>query len=220
MFLQPSRHSKLEKADILEMTVKHLQNVQRAQLAIAVASDPRVLARFKNGFAECATEASRYVARIDGADPGLKTRMATHLTACVSGLQSLTPLAFTAMAAPSLAAVDVNIPTATLLQRAAMHSGHQMVDAAASGVVPAGPGEALPTGASPGASLAAKQDVRSPLLFVKALNHSFGTLVIVSRSRVHRLCTLRWSSFASCATTSNPDSLYSSNTGVNLGRGS
>lgn len=31
-FLQSSRHSKLEKADILEMTVKHLRNLQRAQM--------------------------------------------------------------------------------------------------------------------------------------------------------------------------------------------
>ncbi|KAJ0059232.1 hypothetical protein NL108_009588, partial [Boleophthalmus pectinirostris] len=27
-----SRHSKLEKADILEMTVKHLRNLQRLQI--------------------------------------------------------------------------------------------------------------------------------------------------------------------------------------------
>lgn len=31
-FPQSSRHSKLEKADILEMTVKHLRNLQRAQM--------------------------------------------------------------------------------------------------------------------------------------------------------------------------------------------
>lgn len=30
--LQSSRHSKLEKADILEMTVKHLRNLQRVQM--------------------------------------------------------------------------------------------------------------------------------------------------------------------------------------------
>ena len=52
----PARHSKLEKADILELTVRHLQNIQRNQLAIAMASDPTVLHRFKNGFSECATE--------------------------------------------------------------------------------------------------------------------------------------------------------------------
>lgn len=31
--LQSSRHSKLEKADILEMTVKHLRNLQRVQMS-------------------------------------------------------------------------------------------------------------------------------------------------------------------------------------------
>jgi len=52
----PARHSKLEKADILELTVRHLQNIQRNQLAIAMATDPTVLHRFKNGFSECASE--------------------------------------------------------------------------------------------------------------------------------------------------------------------
>lgn len=33
LLLQSSRHSKLEKADILEMTVKHLRNLQRLQMA-------------------------------------------------------------------------------------------------------------------------------------------------------------------------------------------
>lgn len=31
--MQSSRHSKLEKADILEMTVKHLRNLQRMQMS-------------------------------------------------------------------------------------------------------------------------------------------------------------------------------------------
>ncbi|RZC41445.1 HLH domain containing protein [Asbolus verrucosus] len=56
----PARHSKLEKADILEMAVKHLQNVQRQQLALAMATDPSVLRKFKSGFNECATEIDRY----------------------------------------------------------------------------------------------------------------------------------------------------------------
>ncbi len=79
----PARHSKLEKADILELTVsyqkciqfsqsihiillilfmyyeiqvRHLQNIQRNQLAVAMATDPTVIYRFKNGFSECASE--------------------------------------------------------------------------------------------------------------------------------------------------------------------
>lgn len=57
----PARHSKLEKADILELTVRHLQNIQRNQLAVAMATDPTVLYRFKNGFSECASEVSSHI---------------------------------------------------------------------------------------------------------------------------------------------------------------
>ncbi|OQV22528.1 hypothetical protein BV898_03702 [Hypsibius exemplaris] len=46
-------NSKLEKADILEMTVKHLQTMQPQQMAQAVSHDPTVLSKFKSGFTEC-----------------------------------------------------------------------------------------------------------------------------------------------------------------------
>ena len=92
--LQPARHSKLEKADILEMTVKHLQNIQRQQLAVAVATDPTVLHKFKTGFNECATEVSRYIGRIEGVEPSVKQRLVAHLANCVSGLQQLSPFSF------------------------------------------------------------------------------------------------------------------------------
>ncbi|XP_066972587.1 uncharacterized protein [Macrobrachium rosenbergii] len=94
----PARHSKLEKADILEMTVKHLQAVQRQQLALAVAHDPAVLTKFRGGFAECAQEVTRYVSRIEGVDAGVRQRLLQHLGQCVSGLSAMTPLSFTAMA--------------------------------------------------------------------------------------------------------------------------
>ncbi|KAL1485162.1 hypothetical protein MTO96_032141 [Rhipicephalus appendiculatus] len=82
----PSRHSKLEKADILEMTVRHLQNVQRHQVAAALSTDPVVMSKFRAGFAECATEVSRYVTRLEGVEPSLRQRLVGHLTTCVSGL--------------------------------------------------------------------------------------------------------------------------------------
>jgi len=92
--LQPARHSKLEKADILEMTVKHLQTIQRQQLAVAVATDPTVLHKFKTGFSECASEVSRYIGRIEGVEPAVKQRLVAHLANCVSGLQQLSPFTF------------------------------------------------------------------------------------------------------------------------------
>ncbi|EFA09422.1 protein deadpan [Tribolium castaneum] len=81
----PARHSKLEKADILEMAVKHLQNVQRQQLAVAMASDPSVLRKFKSGFNECANEIDRFVSQSE-VDDGLKDRMRSHLQKCINGI--------------------------------------------------------------------------------------------------------------------------------------
>ncbi|XP_071867953.1 bHLH protein deadpan [Bombus fervidus] len=87
----PTRHSKLEKADILEMTVKHLQAVQRQQLSTAVATDPVVLTKFRSGFSECATEVSRYVSHLENVDPVVKQRLVSHLNNCVSNLQQMAP---------------------------------------------------------------------------------------------------------------------------------
>ncbi|GJQ86897.1 hypothetical protein Trydic_g19559 [Trypoxylus dichotomus] len=89
----PARHSKLEKADILEMAVKHLQNVQRQQLAMAIAGDPGVLRKFKTGFDECAREVSVFIGRIDEGRyqtaAGLSDRVAAHLTRCIGGIEQI-----------------------------------------------------------------------------------------------------------------------------------
>lgn len=84
----PSRHSKLEKADILEMTVRYLQNMQRQQMAAAISTDPTVLGKFRAGFNECAGEVSRYVERIEGTDLGMRQRLVSHLSHCVSSLNA------------------------------------------------------------------------------------------------------------------------------------
>ncbi|KAJ8867773.1 hypothetical protein PR048_031576 [Dryococelus australis] len=91
---QPARHSKLEKADILEMTVKHLQSVQRQQLAVAMTTDPTVMNKFKSGFSECAGEVSRFISRLDGVDASVKQRLIAHLANCIAGLQQLSPFSF------------------------------------------------------------------------------------------------------------------------------
>ncbi|EFA10592.1 Protein hairy-like Protein [Tribolium castaneum] len=76
----PARHSKLEKADILEMTVKHLQNLQRQQAAMSAATDPSVVSKFRAGFSECASE----VGRFPGLDPVVKRRLLQHLASCLN----------------------------------------------------------------------------------------------------------------------------------------
>lgn len=57
---QPARHSKLEKADILEMTVKHVESLQRSQVALSVAADPAVVNKFRAGWGECVGEVDRF----------------------------------------------------------------------------------------------------------------------------------------------------------------
>ena len=73
--LQPARHSKLEKADILEKTVKYLQDLQRQQIAMTQASDPQIVNKFKAGFTECAKEVDRF----SGIDPNVKRKLLQHL---------------------------------------------------------------------------------------------------------------------------------------------
>ncbi|CAH2270115.1 jg7652 [Pararge aegeria aegeria] len=85
----PARHSKLEKADILELTVKHLQTLQRQQLAAAIAADPAVLHRFKSGFGDCAVEVKRYLSRLASVPTGLRYRLGNHLNSCISGIEHL-----------------------------------------------------------------------------------------------------------------------------------
>lgn len=92
--MQPARHTKLEKADILEMTVQHLQRIQRQQLVMAVSSDPTVVHKFKSGFADCAEEVNRYISKMEGLDIPVKQRLMSHLNNCVTGLETLNPFNF------------------------------------------------------------------------------------------------------------------------------
>ncbi|KAI8126481.1 Protein hairy [Lucilia cuprina] len=80
----PARHSKLEKADILEKTVKHLQELQRQQAAMQQAADPKVINKFKAGFADCANEVSRF----PGLEPAVKRRLLQHLQNCINGVKT------------------------------------------------------------------------------------------------------------------------------------
>ncbi|KAL0966748.1 hypothetical protein UPYG_G00299670 [Umbra pygmaea] len=89
-----SRHSKLEKADILEMTVKHLRNMQRLQINGAVSTGPLVLVKYRDGFSECMSEVTRFLSTCGGVntersvrqtaveqyDEGLPMRPSLHLT--------------------------------------------------------------------------------------------------------------------------------------------
>ncbi|XP_073969653.1 protein deadpan-like isoform X2 [Rhodnius prolixus] len=75
----PARHSKLEKADILEMTVKHVESLQRHQAALTAAADPTVINKFKAGWSECITE----IGRFPGLEAAVRRRLMDHLNFCI-----------------------------------------------------------------------------------------------------------------------------------------
>ncbi|XP_047099317.1 transcription factor HES-4-B-like [Schistocerca piceifrons] len=83
--LENTKHSKLEKADILELTVRHLQR----QKALGSSS---VLSKFRAGFQECAREVGRFLEspEVVLAPPephaSLKQRLLRHLESCVAEL--------------------------------------------------------------------------------------------------------------------------------------
>ncbi|XP_053842199.1 transcription factor HES-1 [Vidua macroura] len=84
-----SRHSKLEKADILEMTVKHLRSLQRAQMTAALSTDPTVLGKYRAGFTECMNEVTRFLSTCEGVNTEVRTRLLGHLASCVTQINTM-----------------------------------------------------------------------------------------------------------------------------------
>ncbi|XP_004931724.1 enhancer of split mbeta protein [Bombyx mori] len=89
--------SKLEKADILELTVRHLHNLkQRGQLV--VKPEMSYTERFRAGFTQCATEVSQFIAnatlaanamqRQGPVDPQAGARLLQHLSNCIRRLEN------------------------------------------------------------------------------------------------------------------------------------
>ena len=78
------KYNKLERADILEITVRHFQRHTNLE-------NPEV-DKYRAGFADCAREVSRYMATPEGlpnlnlpsiTDPASKSRLVKHLEECV-----------------------------------------------------------------------------------------------------------------------------------------
>ncbi|GCB73073.1 hairy-related 9 isoform X1 [Scyliorhinus torazame] len=84
-----SRHSKLEKADILEMTVKHLRNLQRVQMTAALTADPTVLGKYRAGFNECMNEVTRFLSSCEGVNTDVRTRLLGHLSSCLGHMVAM-----------------------------------------------------------------------------------------------------------------------------------
>ncbi|XP_054638103.1 hairy-related 9 [Dunckerocampus dactyliophorus] len=84
-----SRHSKLEKADILEMTVKHLRNLQRVQMSAALPPDATVLSKYRAGFNECMNEVTRFLSTSEGVNVEVRSRLLNHLSSCMGQMMAI-----------------------------------------------------------------------------------------------------------------------------------
>jgi len=87
-----SRNSKLEKADILEMAVKHLQNLQKQQQTnVPSATESNQGNKYRAGFNECATEVSRFLDKMEGLDASVRGRLISHLFNCLNEICTSAP---------------------------------------------------------------------------------------------------------------------------------
>ncbi|CAH2043964.1 unnamed protein product, partial [Iphiclides podalirius] len=88
--------SKLEKADILELTVRHLHSLKRRG-QLVLKPEMSYAERFRAGFTQCATEVSQFIAnatlaanamqRQGPVDPQAGARLLQHLTSCIRRLE-------------------------------------------------------------------------------------------------------------------------------------
>jgi YRPW motif-containing protein len=79
--------AKLEKAEILQMTVDHLKTLHGKGVGMYNVDNPAITMDYKMlGFCECIAEVARYLGSIEGLDPQdpLRMRLLTHLQCCCS----------------------------------------------------------------------------------------------------------------------------------------
>lgn len=84
-----SKHSKLEKADILELTVRHFQRHRNL--------DNPAIDKYRAGYTDCAREVARYLATPEPpplpsvptlTDAGSKARLLRHLDNCIAEIDT------------------------------------------------------------------------------------------------------------------------------------
>ncbi|BES92013.1 enhancer of split [Nesidiocoris tenuis] len=84
--------SKLEKADILELTVQHLHKLRKAKRLTLSASPVVDADRFRAGYTHCASEVSKCLAAIPGVDVRLGTKLMSHLGHRLNEMDTMTPI--------------------------------------------------------------------------------------------------------------------------------
>ena len=92
--------TKLEKADVLELTVKYLRKLKR-QNALGLTPSATYAAKFRVGYVHCAQDVSRFMTTMQQqpqqpnnnsvVDVHVSTRLLAHLANCCQALESMPP---------------------------------------------------------------------------------------------------------------------------------
>ena len=93
--------TKLEKADVLELTVRHLQKLKRQQM---LQANPALdIDRFRAGYSSCASEVSRFLASVPGVKIHLGTQLMSHLGVRMNAFERVaaSPISVNCQASPS-----------------------------------------------------------------------------------------------------------------------
>ena len=106
--------TKLEKADVLELTVRHLRKLKQHQ-ALAIPSQNHAQEKFRAGFAHCANEVTRFVNSVPGVDLRVSHRLLNHLGSCMGQISAPTvpPMQATSSVVPQpnqIAPITVTVP--------------------------------------------------------------------------------------------------------------
>ena len=96
--------TKLEKADVLELTVKHLKKLKQ-QNALGLTPQATYAGRFRAGYSQCAQEVSKFMSQQKPAEVDTHTsaRLLSHLSGCIHAIESMPPsvLSMAAQTAPA-----------------------------------------------------------------------------------------------------------------------
>ena len=83
--------TKLEKADVLELTVRHLRKL-KSHGALGLTSPTTHAERYRAGYSFCAGEISKYMTSgVAGVDVTVSARLLHHLSYCIRNLESVPP---------------------------------------------------------------------------------------------------------------------------------
>ena len=103
--------TKLEKADVLELTVKHLKKLKQ-QNALGLTPQATYAGRFRAGYSQCAQEVSKFMSQQKPSEVDTQTsaRLLSHLSSSIHALESMPPSVLSMAVQPPVGSPQIPPP--------------------------------------------------------------------------------------------------------------